>query len=176
MDILKLCASIKAHVAKGHSYLDDQVIGKVVDLADRCDDIVRGELQRRVLLQHLHTLQQQGMFNPDSDDADSTVAGSKANLLEAMVEPDGVDARLFVLVEDGESGITTRVFLSRPGAERALLKAALDYRRDGEPIHSEDSIKAAIAQMREAAAGGEHPVIECGDQGTLWIDTVELEG
>lgn len=176
MDILQLCAAIQALEAKGHSFLDDKVIGKVVDLAGSCDSIAKGELQRRLLLQHLHTLQQYGLFNDNGDGHDSTFNGSKAALLDAMVEPEGAASRLFILVEDGESGITTRAFLSRGGAERALLAAALEYRRGAEPIHPEAALRAAIVRMREAAERGEHDVIECGDQGTLWIDTVELEG
>ena len=84
-------------------------------------------------------------------------------------------AKAFVFVEDGQCGIQTRVFMSRPGAEKALIAAGLEYQTAGKPIYTQSDLETHLRRMQAAELRGESYVIECADLGVLWINAVDIE-
>ena len=80
----------------------------------------------------------------------------------------------FILVEDGQDGIQTSFYLSRSGAETALIEMGLGYTAGGEAFFTKEQLEEHVRLMREAEERQEWYVIEAMSMTSFWINVVDI--
>lgn len=91
--------------------------------------------------------------------------------LTAPVDADELKSpSVFVLIEDGDSGICSSAHSTRAGAEQALRDALAAYQSGGAPVFTPDDIDREVLALTE----GEHNTVEVMDRASLWISVCEL--